>query len=137
MHHLILVVRREDLRDLTLAVGRRQRRLHLIDGEAQGGDLLAIQIDGQLGVLDLQVGVDVEQPRHFSQRSLKAGRDPIELLGVRILERKLILRTRLHAADADCRRVRQHCADAGNASQLGPQLLDDLIRSQRALGRAA
>ncbi len=131
-HDLILVIRREDLRDLTLAVGRRQSGLHLIDGQAQGGDLLAIQIDGQLGIPDLKVGVDVEQPRNIPERSLKAWRDAIELLGVRILERKLILRTRLHAANADGRRVRQHCANAGNASQLGPQLLDDLVRRQRA-----
>ena len=53
--HLVLVVRREDLRDLPRAVRRRQRRLDLIDRQAERRDLLAIERDVQLRILDLQI----------------------------------------------------------------------------------
>ena len=92
---LILVVGREDLRDLPRAVGRRERRFHLIDGQPERRDLLAIEIHLELGVLDLQVRVDVEQSGQIAQRRLEARRDTIELLGVGILQRELVLRPRL------------------------------------------
>ena len=42
---LVLVVGREDLRDLPRAVGRGQRELDLVHREAERGDLVAVEVD--------------------------------------------------------------------------------------------
>ena len=90
--HLVLIVRRIDLRHLTGAVRGVERGLDLIDGQTEGGDLVAIEIHRHLRVLDLQILTDVLNPLDVVQRGLEQRRDAIELVGVGPLERELILR---------------------------------------------
>ena len=129
---LIFVVWREDLRDLARAVGRRQRELHLIDGQAERCDLLPVERHGQLRILDLEVRIDVKQPGHVAKRDLEPRRHAI-LLGVRILQ--LVTDTgratssRRSGSRAGSTGPRAHPAPA----RLWPQFLYDLVRRQLAI----
>ena len=70
--------------------------------------------------------------RTFASR---IGAQLVQLGGVGVLQRELVQAARaLLAADVDRRRVHHEHADAGHLRQLRPQLRDDLVDRQRALG---
>ena len=57
----------------------------------------------------------------------------VQALGVLALNRDLIGARGLAAADADGGRQSQKCPEAGEARDLGPQLIHDLLRGEGAL----
>ena len=77
--------------------------------------------------------VTSSMPSTLAQRGLELRRRPVQLVGVGVLQRELVLAARHHAADADGRRVGQEDADARDARELRPQFLDHLVRRQRPL----
>ena len=63
---LVIVGRREDRRDLPGAEGVVERVAHGVDADAEGGGLVAVDVDAGLRVGDLQVAVDVAQARQLA-----------------------------------------------------------------------
>ena len=104
--HLILIVRRVDLRDLPRAVGVVERVLDLVRGQAERRQLVAVHLDGDLRVLELQVAADVLEARHLPHLVFEHRRPPVQLGGVGVLQRELIERATAAAAEVDRRRVR-------------------------------
>ena len=76
------------------------------------------------------------RPGSWRTCCLELGRDPIQLLGVGILQRMLIQASRLNAADPDRRRVLQIDADARHCRQLRPQLARSLRPRSTCRSRA-
>ena len=62
---LIVVGRHVDGADLPRAIGIEQLVTHLIYGDAEHRGLLAVDLDGQLRILYVEIVGDVEQPRHL------------------------------------------------------------------------
>src|SRR5262245_37149597 len=101
-NHLILVVRRVDLRHLTRAVGVVQRRLHLIHGQAERRNLVAVHRYLDLRILHLEIAADVLEAWYFADFGLEDRRPVIELRGVRVLQRELVQAARAPlAAEVD------------------------------------
>ena len=87
---LVLVTRRVDLRNLPRAVGVEQRRFHLIHGQSQRSDPVAVQADLHLWVIQPEIAVDVFDAVDVSHHLFERGGRAIELLGIRILQRELV-----------------------------------------------
>ena len=119
-NHLILIVRRVDLRHLTRAVGVVQRRLHLIHGQAERRNLVAIHRDLDLRVLHLQVAAHVLEAWYFAHLGFEDRRPVIELRGVGILQRELIEAARAHlAAEVDRWLIDQKTRMPGTCDSFG------------------
>src|SRR5262249_29797716 len=88
---------------------------------------IAVNLYGDLGIFYLQVAGDVLQLRQRAQALLKLGGVLVQLIGVRALQRELVLALGERAANADGRQVLQVDIDAGNLHQLRPEFLDDLV----------
>src|SRR6185437_3911227 len=100
-NHLIIVRRLIDRRDLPDAIGAIKRAAHLIDRDVQRRGEVAIDLDDELAVFQLQVGVDVLDAGQFLDARLQLRRDLVELLRVAVLDRVLILAAGEAAADID------------------------------------
>ena len=96
---LVVVGRHVDGADLARAIGVVELVAHLIDGDAVDRGLFAVDIDGHLRVLDVEIGGDVEQSRHLRDLVAHLRRQPIERFSIAALQRVLILALRRPAAD--------------------------------------
>ena len=133
-HHVILVERVVDRRDLALAEGVVERVVDRggIQLQPRGG----VAVDGEIDLqaVLLLVGVDVGQCRHVLQRVGELRRPLVELRHVSRLQRVLILGVALAPADADVLHRLQEQPRAGDLVQLRPQAGDHLVRGDLALG---
>ena len=66
---MVLIVGREDRRDLALAIGGIESVFHLIGGDAKRRGLVPVDHDVDLRILDLQVAGDVLQARQAAASS--------------------------------------------------------------------
>ena len=98
---LIVVGRHVDGADLTRAVGVVELVAHLIDGDAVDRGFLAVDVDGHLRILDVEIGGDVEQSRHLGDLVAHFRRQPVERFSVAALQGVLILALRRPAADVE------------------------------------
>src|ERR1019366_9623759 len=81
----------------------------------------------------LEVRRDVDEARERLDLRLEELRVPGELGAVGALERELVGTARHLAADRDGRRVLEEDADPGNAGELRPEFLDDLVDALLAI----
>ena len=132
-NHLVLACRAVDRRDLARAVGTLQCVLDLRETESVAGNLVAINLDFDDGPLVVEIAGDVDKTRQLANFAEQHLCPVIKLLEIGALQRVLVERGCLLAANADRRRVLHVDADSGNGSKLGTQLLDDLVGRQRAL----
>ena len=133
--HLVLVVRRINLRHLPRAVGVIQSALNLSHVQAERRDLVAIQIDLDLRILQLKVAADVFDALDLADLGLEQRRPVIQLRRVGILHRELIEAARaLLATEVDRWLVHHVNAHARHLRQLRPQLRHDLIDVEFPLG---
>ena len=133
--HLILIVRRVDLRDLTRAIGVVERRLHLIHRQAERRNAIAIHVDLNLRIVQPQVAVDVLDAGQRPHLVFEQRRRAVELDRVGVLQRELIGAARtLLAAQVDRRLIDHEHAHARHLRDLRAQVGNDLIDGPRALG---
>ena len=78
-NHLVLIVRRVNLRHLTRAVRVIERRFDLIGRQAQCRQLVAIHVDADLRVLQLQIAVHVLEARQLAQLRFENRRPVVQL----------------------------------------------------------
>ena len=76
--------------DLAGTVGRIEGILDLLGGDPQAGGPVAVDIQVDLRVLDLQVAGDVLQHRQTAHLQLEGGRLPVEFFRIRALQHKLV-----------------------------------------------
>ena len=136
-HHPVLVVRREDRRDLVGAVGVVQRLFDLLHGEAERGHPVAVDVHVDLRVLDLEIARDVAQDRHLAQPRLERRRVVVQRLNVRALQRELVQGLARASADADHRGDLEVGADSRDVRQLRRELARDARRHPAGARRAA
>ncbi len=98
---LVVVGRHVDGADLTRAIGVVELVAHLIDGDAVDRGLLAVDVDGHLRVLDVEIGGDVEQSRHLGDLVAHLRRQPVQRFSVAALQGVLVLALRRPAADVE------------------------------------
>jgi hypothetical protein len=113
-----LVVGSEDGAHLAGAIGVVQRALDSIHVDAEGGGAVAGDGHLHLGVLDLQVAGDVDQPLHLMQLLLHGGGRFIQHTDVGPLQSELILTLGGAAADVDHRRIGEVDPHARHDSEL-------------------
>ena len=130
---LVLVGRGVHRRDLALAeravqrlVDQRQR-----DPEARGG--IAIDLDADIGRGDLLVRGDVLQFRQLLHRRLDDRRPMVQLVGIGVGQRVLILRAAEPAADADVLPRLHKEFGAFDLRHLRPQPADHVVGRDVAL----
>ena len=105
------------------------------DAEARrGGTVVGQQ---RLQAVVLLVRVDVLQTRACAHLVQQQRTVLLQILGGFSLQRVLVLRVGLPAADADVLHRLQKRGRAGHARQLGPQPVDDRLRAHLALVPAA
>ncbi|MNX88083.1 hypothetical protein D3C86_1200410 [compost metagenome] len=130
---LVLVGRPVDLGDLARSVGAVQGHLDLIGRHVEGGGPVAVDREGDLGSLRLEIARDVLQLRRLAQALIERLRGAVQGHRVSPLEGHLVLALARHAADSDARRILQINADARHLSELGSQRVDHLVGAQRSL----
>ena len=136
-HHPVLVGGGEDGRHLALTVRVVERVLDGLRRHAERGSLVAIDLDGDLRLGDLQVAGDVDQARAARAASASTcGAHWYSSVGVRALQRVLIRALGELAADADRGDVLHVGANPAHLRQRSAQLLDDDVGAAGA-GRAA
>src|SRR5207253_11428149 len=91
-----------------------QRLLDLLRGYAQGRGFVAINVNADLRVLDLQIAGDILQLRELAQLALQLGNVVIQFGDIRALQRILILALGQVAANADGRQILHIDGDARN-----------------------
>ena len=133
-HHLILIVRRVDLRHLPGAVGVVECGLHLVHREAERRDPVAVHVHANLRVLHLQIAADVLEPGNLPDLVLEHRRPVVEFRGVGVLQRELIRAARaLLPAQVDLLRHVDEHAQARHLGHQRTQRRDDLLRRLRPL----
>ena len=125
--HLVGVVGRVDLRDLPRSERAEERPLDLIGREPERRHARTVERDVHLRVRELQIARDVHDAGDRLELRLELRRRGVEVVGIAGLQRELVLRARLPAADVDDRRVLQEHADARDGGELRPQLVDHLV----------
>ena len=129
---MILVRRAVNRGNLPGAEGVLQGVFHLPEAQPVRGDFVAVDIERNDRALVLEVAIDVDEAgdlANFAQQDLC----PLIKLGeVGALQRVLVLRRRLLAANANRWRVLHVHLDAGDGSEFRAQLLDDLIGRELA-----
>ena len=136
-HHAVLVERVVDHADLALAEGVVQRGVDGAHRHAQARRGVAVDDERGLHALVLLVGVDVGQLRQLRQRIAHArlpGAQIVELVG---LQRVLVLRVGLPAADADVLHRHQEQVGARLVGELAAQSRHHRVGRDLALAPAA
>ena len=132
-HHLILVERLVDGRDLPLAKGVVQQVVGVLDADAEARHGIPVIDQVHFGAIVLLIRVDVRQLRQRRQRfadlrlPLAQRRQVVGQQGV------LIAGVRLPAADADILHRHQEQVGPGLVGQLFAQPVDHLLRRLVAL----
>ena len=121
---LIVVGWHIDGADLTSAIGVIKLVADLVDGDAVDRGLLAIDIDGHLRVLDIEVGGNVEQPGYLCNPVAHFRRNTIKRFSVAALQDVLILALGNPPADAQVLNALEEGLHAGNLGGLLPQASD-------------
>ena len=116
-HHPILVVWRIYRRDLARAVRVIQRAFDRLRRNAQRGGLVAIDIDGDLRLRDLQIARHVDQILQRLELRFDLRRKLVELLGVGPLQRVLVLCAAHPAAHAQILNRLEHDRRVGKARE--------------------
>ena len=125
--HLVVVGRSIDGRDLARAEGIVQFLTHLIDRHAIDRRLLAVDLDGDLRILDIEIGGDIEQAGDIRHLVAHLGRQPIQRVSVVRLHRVLVLAFRRPAAEIDVLNRLEEYLDAGHVRGGTAQPRDDRL----------
>src|SRR5688500_4982462 len=132
---LVLIARRIDLRNLPGAISIEQRSFHLVHGQPESGNSVAIEADLNLRVVQPQVAVDVFDAGDVPHDFFECWRRAIKLFRIRILKRELVRRSgSTHTAEIDRWLIDHEHADARHLCELRPQAGHDLIDRPRAFG---
>ncbi len=126
--NLVLRRRAIDGRYLAGAEGALQGVLDLAEGQAERGELVAVDIDADHRAEIAQVVGDIDEAGQLADLLGQRAGPFVQFVEVGILQRVLVLCGGDLAADADHRRVLHIDLDARQGSQLGAQTLDDLVR---------
>ena len=122
---LIVVRRLEDGPDLPRAERVEQLVADLVGGDAVDGRLLAVDLDREFGVLDVEVGRHVEQARNLRDLVSHRRRDRIEAFDVAALQGVLVLALGDTTADVEVLDALEEGLHAGHLRRLLPQPRDD------------
>ena len=125
--HHVLVVRREDGRHLPRSVRVVERTLDLFRSDAQRSSAVAVDLDQNLRVGDLEIAAHVLNLRDGVHPGFHALGRGVECDDVGALELKLVLTPGCPAADLDRRRYLHEDIHSGNAGELGTQPRDNLL----------
>ncbi len=128
--HLERIVGGVDRGNLPGGIGAGEGVFDLLGGDPQQRGLVAVDLDIDLRVFDLQVGGHVLQPGDLLEPCLQERSITIEGVRIRALQGKLILAFGQAPADPDGGRVLQKSLDPGNGGQFRPEFLNDFVRAQ-------
>ena len=128
--HLVLISGGKDRGNLPRRIGAGESVFNLLGGNPQERSFVAVDLDIDLGVFDLQVRGHILQPGDLPEPLLQDGSITVEGIRIRGLQGELILAFRHAPADPDGRRVLQKNLDPRNGSQFRPELLNDFVRAQ-------
>ena len=103
--HLVLIRGGINRRDLAGAVGAVQSIFNLLHGDAQGGCLVAIDLNVKLRVLNLNIAGHIQQLGQGRDLLLQDLSVAVEFIAIRPLQGQLIRTLGYLAANLDQRRI--------------------------------
>ena len=132
-NHRVLVRRRVNVGNLTVAIRAVHRVLDLIRRDAEGERAVAVDIDFHLRTRDQKIAVHVNEARSVPNLIHQLRRPFVHVVQVHALDRHLIKAGRELAVDGDRRRILEKRHDSGHLRQSRAQRLNRLVHGQMAL----